>query len=109
MDHLKNTMNEQILKLSTILDIFNQLDRNQESWCLENFDQDSISSHQFELDQSQPLDKLASFYFNEIELDCETNPQFCDLVLNFESMLTPVSLPNFEPNSRANNFRTHRS
>ena len=37
---------------------------------------------------------MVSFHFNEIELDCEcdTNLQFCDSVLLFESMLTPVSL-----------------
>ena len=50
------------------------IDRNQESWCLENFNQDSISSHQPELDQSLAFDKLASFSFNEIELDCECEP-----------------------------------
>ena len=46
IDHL----NEQILKFSNTLNISNQLDRNQESWCLEDFDQDSISTHQLELD-----------------------------------------------------------
>jgi len=57
--------------------------------------------HQLELDQSQPLDKLASFDFKEIELDyeCEPDPQLCDLVLNFESMLTLISLPNLDPNT----------
>jgi len=45
------------------------------------------------------MDKLASFNFNEIELDCECkpDPQLCDLILNFESMLTPVPLPNLDP------------
>ena len=52
------------------------IDRNEESWCLEDFDQDSISSHQFELNQSQSLDKLKSFNFNKIELDCECEPIF---------------------------------
>jgi len=39
---------------------------------------------------------LASFSFNEIELECECDPdpQPCDSVSIFESMLTPVSLPN---------------
>jgi len=92
-------MNEQILKFSNILDISNQLDRNQKSWCLEDFDQDSISTHQLELDQSQPLNKLASFEFKKIELDyeCELDPQLCDLVPNIESMLTSVSLSNLDP------------
>ena len=54
-----------------------------ESWCFGDFDQDSISTHQLELDQSQTLDKLARFDFKEIELDCECepDPQLCDSVL----------------------------
>ena len=35
----------------TILDCPNQFDRNEESWYLGDFDQDSISSHKLELDQ----------------------------------------------------------
>ena len=75
---MQGLMNEQIFRLSNILELSNQIDRNQESWCLEDLDQSLISSHQRELDQSQPLDKLASFNFNEIELDCDVNP-----ILNF--------------------------
>ena len=50
----------------------------------------------FKLDQYQPNDKLASFHFNEIELEdeCDTDSQYCDSVPLFESMLTPVSLPD---------------
>jgi len=42
------------------------------------------------------MDKLATFNFNEIELycECEPDPQLCDLISNFESILTLVSLPN---------------
>ena len=56
--------------------------KNNESWNLEDFDQESISSHRFELDQFQTLDKLASFPFNQIELGCECDPdaQPCDSV-----------------------------
>ena len=63
---------------------------------LEIFNQDSISPHNFELDQYQPIDKLASFHFNEIELEdeCDTDFQCCDSISLFESMLTPVSLPD---------------
>ena len=45
------------------------------------------------------MDKLASFKFNEIELDCECepDPQLCDLIPNFESMFTLLSLPNLDP------------
>jgi len=56
---------------STIPDCPNYIDKNEESWCLGDFDQDSISSHKFKLDQFQILNKLASFSFNEIELECE--------------------------------------
>ena len=40
---------------------------------------------------------MASFHF-EIELDyeCEPDPQLCDSVSIFESMLTPASLPNLD-------------
>ena len=34
----------------TIPDTSNHIDENQESWCLENFDQDSISPQTLELD-----------------------------------------------------------
>ena len=41
---------------------------------------------------------MASFYFNEIELSYEykPDPQLCDSVSAFESMLTPVFLPNLD-------------
>ena len=76
--------------------LLNHIDRNEESWCLGDFNQESISSHRLELDQFQTLDKLASFSFNEIELECECDPypQPCDLVFIFESILTLLSLPN---------------
>jgi len=67
--------------------------------CLENFNQDSISSYHIELDQYQTIHKVASFHFNKIKLDCEydTDPQFCNLVPPFESMLTSVSLSDLDP------------
>jgi len=79
----------------TILYTFSHIDENQESWYLEDFDHDSISPQNLELYQYQPIDELASFHFNEIELDyeCEPDPQLCDSVSIFESMLTPVSYP----------------
>ena len=45
IDHMQGLMNEQISRLSNILELTNQIDRSQESWCLEDLDQDSISSH----------------------------------------------------------------
>ena len=101
MSHLINIVknrNEEILPntCSTIPDCPNHIDKNEESWCLGDFNQESISSHKFELDQFQTLDKLASFSFNEIELECECDPdpQPCDLISIFDFMLTLVSLPN---------------
>ena len=82
----------------TIPNTSSQIDENQESWYLEDFDEDSISPQNLELDQYQPIDELASFHFNEIELDYEGEPdlQLCDSVPIFESILTPVFLPNLD-------------
>jgi len=82
----------------TIPDCPNHIDNNEESWCLGDFNQESISSHKFELDQFQILDKLASFSFNDIEHECEyhPDPQPCDSVSIFEFMLTLVSLSNLD-------------
>ena len=79
----------------TIPDTSNHIDENQESWYLGDYDQDSISSQNFELDQYQPTDKLVSFYFNEFEFEdeCDTDSQCCDSVSLFESMLTRYPYP----------------
>ena len=102
MSHLINIVNdknEEILSntFSTIPDYRRQIDRNQELWCLGDFNQDSIFSHQLELDQFQMFDELANFHFKKIELDCERepDPQLCDSVLVFESMLTPGPYPTW--------------
>ena len=81
---------------STIPDSPNHIDGSQESWYLGDYNQDSISPQNFELDQYQTINKLASFYFNVIELEdeCDTDSQCCDSVSLFESMLTLVSLPD---------------
>ena len=55
MDRMHGLMSEQISRLPNILKLTNQIDRNQESCCLEDFNQDSISSYQLELDQFQTL------------------------------------------------------
>ena len=83
----------------TISDTSSHIDETHKSWCLGDFDQDSISTHQLELNQSQILDRLASFHFKEIELDgeCELDLQLCNLVSIFESILTLVYLPNLDP------------
>ena len=83
----------------TIPNTSNHIDENQKSWNLEDFDQDSISPQNLKLDQYQPIDKLASFHFNEIELEyeCEPDPKFCDSIPIFESMLALTSLPKLDP------------
>ena len=67
---------------SIIPDCPNHIDMNEESWCLGDFSQESISTHKFELDQYQTLDILASFSFNKIELECECDPD-PQLVIQF--------------------------
>ena len=44
------------------------------------------------------MDKLASFYFNEIELEqmCEFKLSFRDSITKFESMLPSISLPKLD-------------
>ena len=76
----------------------NYIDESQKTWNLEDFDQDSISLQNLKLVQYQPIDKLASFYFNKIELEYECDPdlQPCDSVPIFESMLTLI-LTQFGP------------
>jgi len=83
---------------STISYYPSHIDRNDESWCLRDFDQDSISPQHLKLNKNQSIDKLASFSFNEIELDyeCEPDLQPCDSVLIFKSMLTPISLTDLD-------------
>ena len=68
--------NEKILHTEslTIPDISSHIDESQKSWYLEDFDQDSISPQNLELDQYQPIDELVSFHFNEIELIMNVNP-----------------------------------
>ena len=61
--------------------------------------QDSISLHPFELAQDfeNHLDILASYPFSEIELELESDPEphVCNSISLFDSIMTPVSLPDF--------------
>ena len=56
-----------------------------------------ISSYQPELDQHQPLDILASYPFSKIEIEPESDPEphVSDSISLFDSIITPVSLPDF--------------
>ena len=78
VSHLVNIINDKNEKtlpntFSTIPDSPSHID--EESWYLRDFNQDSISPHNFEPDQDQPIDKSASFHFNEIGLEdeCDTD------------------------------------
>ena len=58
MIHLVNIVNDRNEKtlpkiFSTIPDCPSHIDRNQESWCLGDFNQDSIFSHHLKLDKYQ--------------------------------------------------------
>ena len=63
--------------------------------------QGSISAQSFELAQTlnfeNDIDSLASYSFPKIELENEYDPepQLSDLILLPDSIMTPVSSPNF--------------
>ena len=58
----------------TIPDSSSHIDGNQESWYLEDYDQDSISPQNFELDQYQLIDKLKSFSSMRLNLKMNVIP-----------------------------------
>ena len=100
MSHLINIVKDRneaslLTQSLTVPTTSSHIDENQESWYLKDFDQDLISPQNLELDQCQPINKLASFHFNKIELEheCDPDPQLCDSVPIFE---TPVFLPNLD-------------
>jgi len=63
----------------TIPNFHKHIDRDQKSLCLENFNQDLISSHHLELDQYQTIHKLASFHSMKLNLIMNATP-----IPNFE-------------------------
>ena len=76
----------------------NPIDMTQDSCHFGN--QDSISAQPPELVQtSNPIDILASFPFTEIELEHEYDPELPldDSILLHDSIMTPVSSPDFTP------------
>ena len=77
---------------------------NSTNWTLESCqfgNPDSISEHTFELDHTPSyenrLDTLASYPFPEIETEpeCDPEPHVSDPISLFDSLMTPVSLPEF--------------
>ena len=70
--------------------------------------QDSISANPLKLDQiprfENHIDILASYPFPEIEIEYESDPEphVGDSILLFDSIITPISLPNFFLYSRVN-------
>ena len=83
----------------TSSDVTNHSVRAEESCCFVN--QGSISEQSFELAQTlnfeNNIDSLASYHFPEIELENEYNhePQLSDSILLPDSIMTPVSSPDF--------------
>ena len=77
---------------------------------------DSISEHIFKLDQSPSyesrLDILASYSFPEIEIELECDPELPvgNSISLFDSIMTPVSVPDFFsiPESTLNSVPVHR-
>ena len=79
MSRLLNIMkqrNEKTLPntCSTIPDCPNYIDKNEESWCPGDFDQDSISPHKLELDQYQPFDNWQVFISMKLNLNVNVTP-----------------------------------
>jgi len=66
LEHMRRNKETLPTQFLTIPDTSSHINENHESWYLEDFDQDSISPQNLELDQYQPINKLASFHFNEI-------------------------------------------
>ena len=77
----------------------NSTDWTQESCYFGN--QDSISANLLKLDQTprfeNHIDILASYPFPEIEIEYESDPEpeVGDSISLFDSIMTPVSLPDF--------------
>ena len=82
-------------------DVGNHSVRAEESCCFGT--QGSISAQSFELAQTpnfeSDIDSLASYPFPEIELENEYDhePQLSDSILLPDSIMTPVSSPDFDP------------
>jgi len=58
----------------TIPDFSNHIDRDKESLCLENFNQDSISSHHLELDNTKPFTNWQVFISTKLNLIVNVTP-----------------------------------
>jgi len=85
--------------------ISNSIDWTKESCYFES--QDSILAHPFELDHYQNfenhIDILVSYPFPEIELEneCDLEPQIDNSISFLDSIMTLVSLPDFNPFSES--------
>ena len=69
----------------TTLDTSSHIDENQESWYLEDFDQDLISPQNLELDQYEPIDELSIFILMRLNLIMNVNP-IPNFVIQFTSL-----------------------
>ena len=57
-----------------ILDCPNYIDRKEESWCLGDIDQDSISPQNLEFDQYQPIANWHAFISMKLNLNMNVTP-----------------------------------
>ena len=79
--------------------ISNSTDWTHESCHFGNLD--SISEHTFELDHTPSyencLDILTSYPFSEIDIEpeCDPEPHISNSISLFDSIMTPISLPDF--------------
>ena len=93
--------NEESLSCQPLINpyISNSIDWTQESCYFRN--QDSISAYTFELDQTPCFE---SYPFPEIgiEHECDPEPHVDDSISLFDSIITPVSIPDFSSYSRVN-------
>jgi len=93
--------NEETLSYQPLANTYisNSIDLIQDSCYFEN--QDSISEHLIKLDQHQNIgnhnDIWTSYPFPKIELEneCDHEPQHSNSIPLLDSILTPVSLPQF--------------
>ena len=103
---LYNTYTLISIKWSIFFDIFltipdfpSHIDKTQESWCLGRYIKPRFNLIKPFWTWLIPNPwQIGKFHFNEIELEheCDLNPQFCDSVSIFYSMLTLVSLPDLD-------------
>ena len=90
MSHLIIIMKERNEKTlpntcSTIPKCHSHIDENQELWCLENFNQELISSHKLELDQFKSWINWQVYHSMRLNLNVDVTP-VPNFVIQFSSL-----------------------